>query len=86
MGIVADNIIYFVKEYLNTQKNLFEYDKTVFGKVVSINGTSVTIETNGSRMECGIKDGITIAVGDIVIVKIPNNNASRKYVDGKLKK
>lgn len=86
MGIVAENIIYFVREYLNTQKNLFEYDKTIFAKVKSINGSTAVVNANNADMTCGIKDGITIAVGDVVIVKVPNNNNSRKYIDGKLKK
>lgn len=86
MGVVADQIVFFVREYLNTQKNLFEYDKTVFGIVDTINETTATVSANGSTMQCAIKDGISINVGDVVIVKIPNNNASRKYIDGKLKK
>ena len=35
---------------------------------------------------CRVKDGISISVGDIVIIKVPNNNANKKYIDGKLAK
>lgn len=86
MGYVADQIISFVKEYLDNNINNLKYDKTVMGKVKSVSAASAVVEIGGQNVTCRIKDGISIAANDVVIVKFPNNNSSRKYIDGKLKK
>lgn len=86
MGYVANEIIKFVQEYLNNNKDLFKYDRTAMAKVISINTSTAIVEFSGQQHTCRIKDGITFAVGDIVIVKIPNNNKDHKYIDGKLVK
>ena len=84
MGFVQDQIISFVRDYLDNSSDKFKYDRTIMAKVVSIGTTTAVVEAAGEEITCRIKDGITIAVGDVVIVKIPNNNGNKKYIDGKL--
>lgn len=86
MGYVAEQIVSFVKEYLDNNIGSLKYDKTIMGKVISVGATTAVVEIAGQNVTCRIKDGITIAANDVVIVKIPNNNQNRKYIDGKLKK
>lgn len=86
MGYVANQIIEFIQEYINANKDLFKYDRTIMGKVISINSPTAVVECAGEQLTCRIKDGITIAANDVVIVKIPNNNKDYKYIDGKLVK
>lgn len=86
MGYVSNQIIDFVKEYLNNNKDLLKYDKTLMAKVVSVDNSTAIVESSEHQFTCRIKDGIDFSVGDIVVVKIPNNNNDHKYIDGKLKK
>lgn len=86
MGYVANQIIEFVRSYLDNNKDLFKYDRTTMAKVISVGTATSVVEFNGQQHTCRMKDGISIAVGDIVIVKIPNNNKDHKYIDGKLVK
>lgn len=86
MGFVQEQIINFVREYIDNISEHLKYDKTTMGKVISVATTTAVVESAGENMTCRIKDGVTIAVGDVVIVKIPNNNGNKKYIDGKLKK
>lgn len=60
------------------------YDYTKTGVVKSISDNTCIVEIDGSESKCKIKNGISISVGDVVIVKIINNNYSNKIVDGKL--
>lgn len=86
MGYVSDQVVLFVREYLEANKDLFKYDRTIMAKVVSVGDTTAVVEVSGKETTCRIKDGVSCAVGDIVIVKVPNNNKDHKYIDGKLKK
>lgn len=86
MGYIEEQIVLFVEEYFKKNKDLLKYDRTIMGKVTTINSSTATIESGGQKFTCRIKHGITIAVGDVVIVKIPNNNKDYKYIDGKLVK
>lgn len=86
MSWVQEQIIGFVRDYVDNISDKFKYDKTIMGKVVSVGTTTAVCEVSGEEVTCRIKDGITIAVNDIVIIKVPNNNGNKKYIDGKLKK
>lgn len=84
MGFVQDEIVKYVQTYVDSMMNKLKYDKTIVGKVVSISEKNAQVETGGNKITCRIKADITITVGDVVLVKIPNNNKNLKYVDGKL--
>ena len=86
MGYAANAIIDFVRSYLDANKDLLKYDRTAMAKVISVDTSTAVVEFNDKQHTCRIKDGITIAVSDVVIVKIPNNSKDHKYIDGKLKK
>lgn len=66
--------------------NQARYDKTEFGTLISIDGATNTaiVLINNQNNTVKIKAGITINIGDVVIVKSPQNNKSLKYIDGKL--
>ena len=86
MGYAAEQMELFVRGYLDANKDLLRYDKTMMAKVVSIGTVTAVVESGGTEFVCRIKDGIEVTAGDVVIVKIPNNNKDHKYIDGKLKK
>lgn len=86
MGYVSDQIVNFVRTYLDSYIDTLKYDRTLMGKVISIADSVVVVELNGEHVTCRIKDGLSLSVGDIVIIKLPNNNKDKKYIDGKLKK
>lgn len=70
-----------IKEYLRK----LNYDKTLFGEVTDIIDNKVDVKFNGEIHSCRIKDGVTVLVGDIVIVKQIDRVNCKYYVDGKLK-
>lgn len=84
MGFVQDEIVKYVQTYVDSIMDKLKYDKTIVGKVISIGVKNAQVETGGNEITCRIKADITIAVGDVVLVKIPNNNKNLKYIDGKL--
>lgn len=86
MGYVQDQIITFVREYIDNITDKLKYDRTELGKIISIDKKEVVVSVNEQEVICRVKDGISISVGDIVIIKVPNNNANKKYIDGKLAK
>lgn len=86
LGYIQDQIITFVREYVNAMNDKLKYDRTEFGKVVSYDDKEAIVTINGENSVCKIKDGMNISVEDVVIVKVPNNNVSKKYIDGKFKK
>jgi hypothetical protein len=88
MGYVQQQIVTFVHEYLDNMKDRLKYDRTEFGKVVSgiSDSKEYKVEINDKVVTCRIKNGVTVTSGDVVIVKVPNNNPKYRYIDGKLAK
>ena len=84
MSWVQEEIIKAIHVYVDGIADKLKYDKTIMGKVVSINGGNAVVEVNGSNQTCRVKAGIDVVAGDVVLVKIPNNNKNHKYIDGKL--
>lgn len=84
MSWIQDEIIKTIQTYVDGIVDKLKYDKTIMGKVVSINGGNAVVEITGDSQSCRIKAGIDISAGDVVLVKIPNNNKNLKYIDGKL--
>lgn len=86
MGYVSEQIVSFVRGYLDNYIDTLKYDRTLMGKIVSIADSTAVVELNGEQVTCRIKDGLSLAVGDVIIIRLPNNNKDKKYIDGKLKK
>lgn len=63
-----------------------KFDRTLYGKVYSINGGNIGVLINDEIKDCRVKDGIDVIIDDVVIVKVPNNDENFMYVDGKLKR
>ncbi len=59
-------------------------EKTDMGTIISITGNKAIVKIYGENYTCGIKDGITISVGDICLVRSIQDEYSYKYIDGKL--
>lgn len=84
MGWVQEEIIKAIHAYVDGIADKLKYDKTIMAKVISIDGKTAIVEYSENQISCRIKAGIDISVGDIVLIKIPNNNKNLKYIDGKL--
>jgi len=84
MGWVQDEIIKYVQTTIDGIKDKLKYDRTLMGKVKTLRASNADVEINGNTVTCRLKAGISIAVGDVVIIKVPNNNGNLKYIDGKL--
>ena len=66
------------------ERKKLKFDYTKRGIVKSISGTDSVVEIDGEDCKCKIRNGISVAINDLVLVKIPNNNFSEKYIDAKL--
>lgn len=87
MGYVQNQIIEYVNAYLDNMKDRFKYDRTEIGKVDSkIDSKEYKVVVDDKVVSCRIKEGVSVALGDVVIVKVPNNNSKHRYIDGKLAK
>lgn len=84
MSWIQDEIIKTIQTYVDGIKDGLKYDRTLMGKIISITDGNAVVEVSGDNVSCRIKAGIEISVGDVVLVKIPNNNKNLKYIDGKL--
>lgn len=84
MGWIQDEIIKTIETYFNSFSEKLSYDKTMVGKIISISNNIATVEVSENELTCRIKADINVSVGDVVLIKIPNNNKNLKYVDGKL--
>lgn len=78
------NFIEEIKLLVDKKTKTLKFDKTIEGKVVSINNEICEVEINGEIFECKIRNDLQIDVGDIVLIKIINNDFSNKYIDAKL--
>ena len=86
MGYIQDQIVTFVREYIDAMSVRLKYDRTELGKIISLDTKEAIVLINEEKCKCRIKDGINVSVDDVVIVKVPNNNTSKKYIDGKFRK
>lgn len=61
------------------------FDITITGKVEEINteGTLYRVSFNDQSQWLKAREGITLAVGNIVLIKCINGNLSEKYIDCK---
>lgn len=86
MSWIQDEIIKAIHVYVDSVVDKLKYDRTIVGKLISIDSDSgvAVVEAYGDNQSCRIKAGIEISVGDVVLVKVPNNNKNLKYIDGKL--
>lgn len=59
------------------------FNRYVTGTIVSIDTTNkkCTVKINGDESTMPYRDGLTLAIGDVVMIMIPNNNFSAKFVD-----
>lgn len=85
MSKVDDLIIQAVDNRIDVViKERMKFDKTYYGKVINVNKNRCTVNINGSEYICKIRSGLELAIGDVVVIKSPNNNFSFLYVDAKL--
>lgn len=74
-----------IKLYFNKMADSLPYDKTVDGKVLSVSGKVYTILINKISYKCSRKlSSVTITVGDTVIVKVPQGNWNKIFIEGKI--
>lgn len=83
---IQESILSTIDYLLSNKLKSVKFDFTERGKVVSISSdkTSCDVEINGHVFTCKIRNGISISVNDVVLVKVLNNNYSDKIVDGKI--
>lgn len=84
MQNIEDMIIDAVDNRFKVLADRLQFDKTYYGKVVSIAGRYATVNINGVEYKAQIKDGIFVSVDNVVVLKAPNGNFSFLYIDGKL--
>lgn len=81
---IVEEITKAIDVVVEDKVSKLQFDTTKRGKVISILGTSATVEIDGINYNCKIRNGIKFNVGDTVLVNIANNNFFDKYIDGKL--
>jgi hypothetical protein len=80
------NIFRTIDDVIKEHLKKLSYDKTLFGQVTEMNGNKIDVKFNCEIYKCRIKDGVTVVVGDVVIVKQIDYPDCKYYVDGKLKR
>lgn len=84
MNEIQRSIIDAIKAQVNEKIKNLQFDKTCYGKVVTIRDNICDVEINGEITQCKIRNGLQINVNDIVLVRLINNDFSNKFVDAKL--
>ena len=79
MSTWRNDLLQLISKKINDEILKAQFDKTYYALVKSVSSTSATITMNENTYTCRIKDGISIAIGDKVLVKAPNNNFSYDF-------
>ena len=74
-----------IKGYVDKITNALPFDKTVEGKVTNITTSVYSILINKVTYKCSRKlSNITVTVGEIVIVRVPQGNWNKIFIEGKI--
>jgi tRNA A58 N-methylase Trm61 len=59
------------------------FNRYIEGRIISVDTANkkCTVKINESESTMPYRDGITLNIGDVVMIMIPNNNFSAKFVD-----
>lgn len=59
------------------------FNRYIEGRIISIDTVNkkCTVKINDNESTMPYRDGLTLAIGDVVMIMIPNNNFSAKFVD-----
>lgn len=76
---ILKSIDIMIKEKL---KNL-KFNYYIEGKIVSINSGVYTVKINGEDETLSARSGLTLSVGEVVLICVPNGNTSFKFIDMK---
>lgn len=59
------------------------FNRYIEGRIISIDTVNkkCTVKINDNESTMPYRAGLTLAIGDVVMIMIPNNNFSAKFVD-----
>ncbi len=59
------------------------FNRYIEGRIISVDTTNkkCTVKINESESTMPYRDGLALNIGDVVMIMIPNNNFSAKFVD-----
>jgi len=59
------------------------FNRYIEGRIISVDtvGKKCTVKINDGESTIPYRDGLTLVIGDVVMIMIPNNNFSAKFVD-----
>lgn len=60
-----------------------KFDYTLTGKIVSGTASPYNTTLQGQEMTLPAREGLSLSPGDVVYIKVPQGDYSRKYIDCK---
>ena len=78
------SLIDSIKILISHELRNFKTDITKRGRVHSVNLYTCVVEMDGEYHTCKLSDGISVNIGDVVLVSIPSGNFTDKYVTAKM--
>lgn len=74
-----------IKGYVDKISNALPFDKTIEGKIVGISDITYLVSINKVTYKCNRKlYNIAINIGDTVLVKVPQGNWNKIFIEGKI--
>ena len=83
---IQEAILKSIEKTIDIREKDLDYVRIIRGKVVSINVAKdeCVVEIFGEDSRCKVLDGISISVGDIVLIITFQNNFQEKIILGKI--
>lgn len=80
---IQEQIYKAIDKITDSKLSSLSFNRYIEGRIVSIDTTNkkCTVKINESQSIIPYRDGLTLAIGDVVMIMIPNNNFSAKFVD-----
>lgn len=80
---IQEQIYKAIDKITDSKLSSLSFNRYIEGRIVSIDTVNkkCTVKINESESTIPYRDGLTLAIGDVVMIMIPNNNFSAKFVD-----
>lgn len=79
---IQDEILKSINIMINKRLKELKFNYYIEGKITTVNGDGTyTVKINGEDETLSARSGLTLAVGEVVLICVPNGNTSFKFID-----
>lgn len=80
---IQEQIYKAIDKITDSKLSSLSFNRYIEGRIISIDTVNkkCTVKINDNESTMPYRDGLTLAIGDVVMIMIPNNNFSAKFVD-----